>query len=116
MINTYNTVVFDAPSWADDYLTFSDLGVVEAGTILARDAATSKLVPFVPGGDQKPIAVLTYDVVAEAAGEVSVRVATSGQVRTESLKTGDGSAITPAIKDQLRDYSIVAVDVKELNV
>ena len=85
-------------------------------------AADGKLVPFAiagAGGAQIPKAVLTYDVVAAGAGDESIRDMVSGSVRAERLiidADGDASNITDAILDQLRDYSLVSIDVQELNI
>lgn len=85
-------------------------------------AADGKLVPFATdgaGGAQIPKAVLTYDVTATGAGNVAIRDMVSGSVRAERLvidADGDASNITDAILDQLRDYSLVSIDVQELNI
>ena len=42
----------------------------------------------------------------------------SGSVRAERLiidADGDGSNVDAAVLDQLRDYSLVSIDVQELN-
>lgn len=85
-------------------------------------AADGKLVPFAiagAGGAQVPKAVLTYDVTAAGAGDESIRNMVSGSVRKERLiidADGDGSNIDNAVLDQLRDYSLVSIDVQELNI
>ena len=85
-------------------------------------AADGKLVPFAiagAGGAQIPKAVLTYDVVAAGVGDESIRDMVSGSVRAGRLiidADGDASNITDAILDQLRDYSLVSIDVQELNI
>lgn len=83
-------------------------------------AADGKLVPFDPagdGGEQLPIAVLTYEVIRTAAGDEPIRALVSGTVNKTRLVIdvdGDGSNITSAILDQLRAAGIVAVDVAQL--
>lgn len=116
-------VVLDSGEFKDDLLTFGGAGTVVAGTILARDSVSLKLVPYVIGGSTNengiPKTVLTYDVTATGAGDVAVRSLISGKVRKERLVVdadGDDSNITNAILDQLRSYSIVPVSVTELNV
>lgn len=85
-------------------------------------AADGKLVPFAiagTGGEQIPTAILTYEIVTTGAGDVSIRDMVSGSVRAERLVIdldGDASNITNAILDQLRDYSLVSIDVQELNI
>lgn len=80
-----------------------------------------KLVPYAVdgiGGAQIPKTVLSYDVIADGAGDESIRSIISGCVRTQRLiidNDGDGSNITDAILDQLRDFSITPIDVGELS-
>ena len=85
-------------------------------------AADGKMVVFAvagAGGAQIPKQILTYDVVATGAGDVPIRSGVSGSYRKERLVI-DGSAagvgITDEIIDQLRDYSLVPIDVQELNI
>ncbi len=85
-------------------------------------AADGKLVPFEKdgaGGAQIPKKVLTYEVVTTGAGDVAIRDMTSGSVRAARLvidSDGDASNIDAAVLDQLQDYSLVAIDVSELNI
>lgn len=82
--------------------------------------ANDKLVPFLvggPAGSGQPRAVLTYPVTAAGAGDEQIRAMVSGAVRMERLiidADGDGSNVTKAILDELRNYKIVAVPVHEL--
>lgn len=116
------SVILKEGEFRDENLTFAAGGTVLAGTILARHAITGNLVPYAVGGTNEtniPKAVLTYDVTAPAAGDVAIRAMVSGQVRRPRLVIdvdGDGSNITNAILDQLRDYGIVPVDTQELNI
>jgi hypothetical protein len=116
-------VILKDGEFRDDLLTFAGAATVLAGTILARDSVSLKLVPFVKGGttneDGIPKAVLTYDVTATGAGDVAIRDMVSGSVRAERLiidADGDGSNVDVVVLDQLRDYSLVAIDVTELNI
>lgn len=83
--------------------------------------ANGKLVPFAIGGVAGagiPIAVMTKDVTAAGAGNEFLRAMIAGSVRKEKLiisADGDGSNITDSILDQLRNYSIISIDVEELN-
>jgi len=85
-------------------------------------AADGTLVVFAiagAGGAQKPKAILTYDVVAAGAGDIPIRAGVKGLYRKERLiidADGDGSNITDAILDQLRDFGLVPIDVQELNI
>ena len=117
------SVVLKNGEFRDDLLTFAGAGTVIEGTILARDSVSLKLVPFVKGGVTNengiPKAVLTYDVTAAGAGDEAIRDMVSGSVRAERLvidADGDASNIDNAGLDQLRDYSLVSIDVQELNI
>lgn len=117
-----NVILQDA-KFRDELLTFAAGGTVKEGTILARDSASGKLVPFVVGGVTNengiPKAIVTYDVTATAAGDVAIRAGVAGGYRKERLvidADGDASNITDAILDQLRDYGLVPVNVAELGI
>lgn len=107
----------------DDLLTFGGAGTILAGTILARDSVSLKLVPFVKGGVTNengiPKAIVTYDVVAAGAGDEAIRAGVAGSYRKPKLiidADGDDSNIDAAVMDQLRDYGLVPIDVTELNI
>ena len=117
------SVVYKDPEFRDDLLTFAGADTFVEGTILARDSVSGNLVPFVKGGVTNengiPKAILTYDVTATGAGDISVRAMVSGTVRKERLvidADGDASNVDNVVIDQLRDYSIVTADVQELNI
>ena len=84
--------------------------------------ANGKLVPFAIGGQggaQIARSVLTYDVIADGAGNEAIRHLIDGRVRQERLiinADGDGSNITDAILDQLRSNGVAAISVTELNI
>jgi hypothetical protein len=85
-------------------------------------AADGKMVVYAidgAAGAQVPKSVITYDVVAAGAGNEPIRNMISGSLRKERLiidADGDGSNITDAILDELRDYTLVSVNVNELNI
>ena len=121
--NNAGSVILESGEFRDDLLTFGGAGTVLEGTILARDSVSLKLVPFVKGGATNengiPKAVLTYAVTATGAGDLPVRDMVSGSVRKQLLvidADGDASNIDNAVIDQLRDYSLVTIDVQELNI
>lgn len=106
----------------DDTLTFAGTDTFAAGTILARDSVSGKLVLFAKGGSTNgngiPKAILTYEVSRTGAGDVAVRACVGGTFRKDKLiidADGDDSNIDAAVLDQLRDYGIFAEDVTELN-
>ncbi len=117
------SIILKNGEFRDELLTFVGAATVLEGTILARDSASLKLVPFVKGGVANengiPKAVLTYDVTAAGAGDEAIRDMVTGSVRAERLiidADGDASNVDAAVLDQLRDYSLVSIDVQELNV
>lgn len=117
------SVILKNAEHRDDVLTFAGADDFAEGTILARDSVSGKLVLFVKGGvvneNGIPKAVLTYPVSNAGAGDVNIRAMVSGDVRKERLiidADGDDSNIDAAVIDQLRDYGIVAHNVKELAI
>ena len=115
-------VIYSDAEFSDELLTLAGADAIAEGTILARDSVSGKLVLFVKGGSTNengiPKAVLTYDVSIGGAGDVALRAMVSGKVRKERLiidADGDDSNVDNAVRDQLRDYSIVVVNVTELN-
>ena len=106
-----------------ELITFGGAGTLLAGTILARDSVSLKMVPFVKGGSTNnngiPKAVLLYPVTAPGAGDVMSDVLISGGVRLERLvinADGNGSNIDGAVRDQLRAFDIVPVTTQQLAV
>lgn len=121
-VNIGDSILSDA-KFRDELLTFAGAGTIAAGTILARDSVSLKLVPFVKGGVANengiPKAIVTYDIVAVGAGDESIRAGVDGCYRKERLiitADGDDSNIDNAVIDQLRDYGLVPQNVSELNI
>lgn len=122
VLDTAGILVGDSlPEFRDDLLTFGGAATVLAGTILARDSVSLKLVPFVKGGSTNqngiPKAITLIDVVATGAGDVPVRALVRGEVNTNRLViNADGNAtnVDKAVEDQLRAYGLVCVAVKQL--
>jgi len=121
--NDAGSVVFELGDFRDELLTFAGAGTVLAGTILARDSASLKLVPFVKGGVANgngiPKAMLTYDVTSTGAGDVPIRAMVSGSVRFPKLiidADADNSNVDNAVMDGMRNYGIVTVNTNELAI
>ena len=117
------SIILKDGQFRDDLLTFAGAGTVIEGTILARDSVSLKLVPYVKGGVANengiPKAILTYAVTATGAGDEAIRDMVSGSVRAERLvidADGDASNVDNAVLDQLRAYTLVSIDVQELNI
>lgn len=119
--NKARSVVVWDPVFEDELVTFGGAATLKAGTILARDSVSLKLVPFVKGGvtneNGTPKAVLLDDLTAAGAGDLPCRPIVSGRVRKGDLvinADGDASNVDGAVVDQLRDYSIVALATTQL--
>ena len=112
------------PEFEDDIFEFTGADTILEGTILARDSSTEKLIPFVKGGATDdngiPKAIITYQFSATGAvSSFSIRPLISGTVRKERLvihADGDDSNIDSVVRDQLRDYAQIAIDVEELGI
>jgi hypothetical protein len=123
VIDNGNIVNTDAKSeFRDELITFAGADDLLAGTILARDSVSLKLVIFVKGGSTNqngiPKAVLTYPVSAAGAGDVKARVLISGSVKKERLvidADASDTNIDGAVIDQLRDYGINPVATQQLS-
>lgn len=120
--NDNGALIWRGAEYQDDTFTAGGAGTTPEGTILARDSVSGKLIPYVKGGvtneDGIPKAVLTYDVVAAGAGDLAVRPAIKGEFIKERLiiaADGDDINIDAAVKDLLRDYGLLAVNVEQLN-
>jgi len=115
------SVELEDGKFGDELLTFGGAGTVVAGTILARDSVSLKLIPYVKGGvtneDGIAKAVLTYDVIAAGAGDEAIRALVHGVVNRDRLiidADGDGSNIDAVELDGLRDFNITTQDVEQL--
>ena len=121
-VDTGSVILRDA-EFRDDVFSAGGAGTLLEGSILARDSVSFKLVPFVKGGVTNengiPKAIITYELTADGAGDLPVRVGVSGSYRKERLvivDDGDDSNIDDVVMDQLRDYGLVPIDVQELNI
>jgi hypothetical protein len=119
--NDLGSVELEGAVCDDELVTFGGADTFAAGTILARDSSTDKLVLFVKGGSTNgngtPKAVLSYAVTATGAGDVKSRVIVKGRVIRERLiidADGTGENIDEVVLDQLRNYGIVASKVEQL--
>ncbi len=120
--NDIGSEILEGARFQDDTLTLAGADTIAPGTILARDSTSSKLVLFVKGGTTNengiPKVILTHEVVSTGAGDSPVRVGVTGKYRKERLiidADGDDSNIDAVVKDQLRDYGLVPLNVQELN-
>lgn len=111
-------------TFADD--TFTAASAVYAdGTVLARNTATGKLVPYASAGlngADTPVTVLTYEIDATgAAGDKPVRVPVDAEFNRDLLiEHGVGLVKDQAnpwkVYDSLQDYNISSVSVSEENI
>ena len=108
--NSQPDVIAD-PAGAKTYL---------AGTLMARDSVSLKLVPFVKGGSTNENGivktVLPCEIVSEGGADIPVEVPTDALVRADKLvidADGDGSNVDVAVLDGLRDYNITSEGVTD---
>jgi hypothetical protein len=111
---------FDECEYEDGVVNFSGADTLARGTILARHSGTLKFQIFQKGGSSNgngtPVAVLSHELVATASGDLPCRAIVHGDVNVNRLiidADGDASNIDAAVRDQLRDYKITPVDVKQ---
>lgn len=96
----------------------TDFAVGDTATLTV--AADGVLVPFNPagaGGDQIPVAVLTYEVTKSGAGTLPIRALVAGKVNKTRLiidADGTGANVNNAVCDQLRSMGIVPINVQQL--
>jgi hypothetical protein len=113
---TRGIVIWD-PVHEDAIATFGGAATWPAGSVLGKVTATGKYVRFAPGaadGSEVPLAVLSQDVEAGAAGDVPIRPVIAGRVRAGDLVNNVDAALTGPQLDQLRDYSIIALGTTQL--
>lgn len=108
--------------YQDDTFTAGSAKTFPAGTILARDSVSGKLIVFVKGGSTNgngiPKALMGVELVTTGAGDVTVRPLISATVNRNLLvidADGDNSNVDDAVKDQLRDMTLIVEDVEELS-
>ena len=106
-------VVLFSPTYNVETIVFAGAVTYLAGTILARDSVSLKLVLYVKGGSTNengiPKAVLTQELEATGAGDLKSNVLIGGHVRLNKLvidADGDASNVDKAVTDELRDYGI----------
>ena len=68
------------------------------------------------GGAQIPKGILTVEEVQTGAIDTPFRPLISGRVRREKLVIDDGSTVTDEVVAALRDFTIIGLNVDELNI
>lgn len=119
-VDTGNPILSNT-QFDDGLLTLAGAVTVKAGTILARDSVSGKFVLFVKGGTTNengiPKAIMTYEITSTGAGDVAIRPGIEGQYRKERLvihADGNATNVDAAVIDQLRDYGLTPISVREL--
>lgn len=119
--NKTRTIVVWDPVFEDDTVAFTGAATLKAGTILARDSVSLKLVPYVQDGTTNengiPKAVLRDELTAAGAGDLPCRPIIGGRIRKGDLvidADGDASNVDAAVVDQLRDFSVIALGTTQL--
>lgn len=116
----FGSLVLETPVFEDGLFTAGGAGTVKKGTILARHSGTLKFIAFVKGGSSNgngtPVAVLPADLEATGATDFPTRALVRGVVNKKRLviaADGDDSNVDAAVRDQLRSFGIVPVDVDQ---
>lgn len=111
---TLSKVILSNLEARDETLTAA-IKTYPAGTLLARDTSTLKLVPFVKGGSTNGNgiinSVLSAELIASAVQDYSVSIMIAGQVDKDLLiinADGDASNVDAAIVDELAKMGIYA--------
>lgn len=121
--NDLSSVTLKDLQFRDAFITFTAASTLVAGTILALDSVSKKYVPFVVGGTTNnngiPKSLIVKEIIAEAAGDIPCRIAVSGSVKKELLVidgNNPGVGIDEDVITGLRDFTLIPIDVKELNI
>ncbi|MCQ2087875.1 MAG: hypothetical protein MJZ37_07465 [Bacilli bacterium] len=95
-------------------LTVAGNTTVKAGTIV--QTVEGKFVASAGGSNEVGMGVLVDDVInsGNSSADIPLRVLISGRVNSKALLVGS-SAATAVQADSLRNWSIVAVPVTEMN-
>jgi len=117
-------VVLQSGPFRDDTFEATAAKEYPAGTIVARDSVSGRLVPFVAGGTTNengiPKGALVHAVDASGGtGNFQIRLMESGCLRFQDLiidADGNNSNVDAAVIDQLRDYGLAVKDVTETNI
>ena len=99
----------------DALLDIASAGTFPEGLILAR--SSEKLIPFIKGSNTA-VAVLAHEVVAATSADQPCRALIKGVVnlnRLVILADGDASNVDASVRDGLRSFGIVPLDVKQLS-
>ena len=111
--------------YVDDTLTVGATTTLAAGTILARDSATGKLIAFVKGGVTNGNGVvkgiLTYAVANATGGAVDVAVRVPNEVtviksRMVIAADGNSSNVDAVVRDALKGVGVYVVDATDQNI
>jgi hypothetical protein len=107
----------------DELIAFGGAGTLLAGTILARDSVSLKMIAFVKGGATNgngvPKGIILYPVTAAGAGDVKSRVVIRADARKERLvidADASDTNIDAAVIDQLRTFGITPVNTQQLAI
>ena len=109
-VNSSDLICGEVTMVEDTILAAGALTYVK-GTILGRITASGKLTHYASGaadGSQVPVAVLEADLTYTGAGDKRAMPIIGGKVRAEKLVIHGGGAITAALKDLLRSFTIIS--------
>lgn len=112
----YGSVGIGGNEFADETLNLSADDELAEGTILGRITASGKLGLYASDntdGTEVPVAVMPHPL-SGTSGDNYIRPIISGRVNSDRLVIDDGSSVDSAVRDELRNVSIVPVAVSQL--
>ena len=104
----------------DDVFTAAGANTYPAGTVLARDTASSKLVVYVSGGsggEEVPTAILRNELITTGSGDTKIRSVIAGEARLDQVTEFGGTTLTILERDELKNASgIILLEDNDLSV
>lgn len=112
----YGSIMLGGEEFEDGIFAAAAGGSVPQGTVLEKSGTDWVFASAAPTAGAA-LAVLPYDLEVEAAGDIPIRALIAGRVDRSRLKLNGLSTPVPQIVvDALRNFSIVALPVDQLNV
>ena len=118
--NTIPQLMLSDGIFEQETLTAAGALTYPVGLLLGRITASGKLTHYNSGaadGSEVPVAVLTNAKVFAGAGDLVFRALLSGVIRKDQLLVWNGGTpIAPTVGelDELRDFTIIGRDTREL--
>ena len=110
--DTLKLPVFNG-KYKDATILFAGADTFAKGVVLGQITASGKWTIWTVGaadGSEVAKAILPVEIVATGAGDVLSRILIGGEVAKDSVSVDAGGAISEAVIESLRDYTILLVD------